>query len=38
VTPAGCCSIQEFRDALNEVLTGRDAGEEPEWFSSAVDA
>jgi len=36
VTPAGSVSVQEFRDALNEVMAGRDAGEEPLWFSKAL--
>ncbi len=37
VTPRGCVCVQEFRDVLNEVLAARDAGEEPKWFTEAVD-
>ena len=36
VTPAGCVSVQEFRDALNELLAAREAGEEPAWFARAM--
>lgn len=36
VTPRGAVSVQEFRDALNEVMAGRDAEEEPRWFSEAL--
>jgi hypothetical protein len=28
--------IQEFRQQLNEVLLGRDTGEEPQWFTEAM--
>ncbi len=37
VTPAGAVCIQEFKDVMNEVLSARDAGEEPAWFTQAVD-
>ena len=37
ITPNGCCCIQEFREVMNEVLAARDAGEEPAWFTEAVD-
>lgn len=37
LTPLGAVSLQEFRDCMNEVLSARDAGEEPSWFTAAVD-
>ena len=37
VTPPGSVSVQEFRDALNELMAARDAGEgEPAWFAEAM--
>ena len=35
-SPAGYVCLQEFRDALNAVIAGRDAGEEPAWFGEAL--
>jgi hypothetical protein len=35
-TPKGCVCLQEFRDALNEVLLGRMEGQDPEWFRAAM--
>lgn len=37
VTTKGVCCIQEFKETMNEVLSARDAGEEPAWFTAAVD-
>ena len=31
-------SIQDFRDALNAVLLGRGIGEEPAWFTEAMES
>ena len=28
--------MQEFREALGEVMAGRDAGAEPEWWVQAM--
>ena len=36
VTPRGAVCVQELRDVVNEVLTARDAGEEPSWFAEAM--
>ena len=35
-TPTGGVCLQEFREALGEVMAGRDAGVEPEWFARAM--
>lgn len=37
LTRAGEASLADVRAALNEVLDARDAGEEPAWFTQAVD-
>jgi hypothetical protein len=28
--------LQEFRDALNAVVLGREVGEEPAWFTEGL--
>ena len=35
-TPAGSVCVQEFRDALNAVVLGREVGSEPEWFTEGL--
>lgn len=37
ITPVGQASLAEFRQVLNEVLDGRDAGEEPQWFTQGLE-
>jgi len=36
ITPLGAVCVQEFREVVNEVLSARDAGEEPVWFTQAI--
>jgi len=37
-TRVGSVCVQGFREALNAVLAGRDAGAEPEWFTQDMRA
>ena len=37
-TPSGSVCLQEFRDALNAVVLGREQGAEPAWFTEGLAA